>query len=77
MNLQNFKRLVKTIIKEEMEKSGDDNDPISVGKNNAKSEYDWAKDALAHGFTEKELKKMSSKKIEELIDYIDSCNKTT
>jgi hypothetical protein len=77
MNLQNFKRLVKTIIKEEMGKSEDDNDPISVGKNNAKSKRDWREDALAQGYTKKELKKMSSKKIEELIDYIDSCNKTT
>ena len=73
MNLQNFKRLVKTIIKEEMEKSEDDNDPISIAKNKAKSEYDWAEDALSQGFTKKELKKMSSKEIEELIDYLHSC----
>ena len=73
MNLQNFKRLVKTIIKEEMQKSEDDNDPISLAKNKAKSQYDWQEDALAHGFTKKELKKMSSKKIEELIDYLHSC----
>ena len=60
-----------------METYKDDNDPISLGKNKAKSEYDWAKDALAHGFTEKELKKMSEEKKEKLKDYIDSCNKTT
>jgi len=53
MNLQNFKRLVKTIIKEEMEKSEDDNDPISLGKNEAKLKYDWAEDALAHGISKK------------------------
>jgi hypothetical protein len=76
MNLQNFKRLVKTIIKEEMGKSEDDNDPISLAKNKAKSEYDWAKDALAHGVSEKKLKTMSEKEKEELKAYIDSCNKT-
>jgi hypothetical protein len=77
MNLQNFKRLVKTIIKEEMEKSEEYEDPTSVAKNRAKSEHDWAKDALAHGISEKKLKTMSEKEIEELKDYIDSCNKTT
>jgi hypothetical protein len=76
MNLQNFKRLVKTIIKEEMKKSEDDNDPISLGKNEAKLKYDWAEDALAHGISKKKLKTMSEKEIEELKDYIDSCNKT-
>lgn len=73
MNLQNFKRLVKTIIKEELEKNEDDNDPISKAKSKAKSQYDWAEDALAHGFTKKELEKMSSKEIEKLISYLHSC----
>jgi hypothetical protein len=77
MNLQNFKRLVKTIIKEEMEKYQDHNDPTSIGKNEAKLKYDWAEDALAHGISKKKLKTMSSKEIEELIDYLHSCNKTT
>jgi hypothetical protein len=73
MNLQNFKRLVKTIIKEEMEKSEDDNDPVSLGKNKAKSKYDWAEDALAHGFTKEELAGMSAEKIKKLISYLHSC----
>jgi hypothetical protein len=60
-------------LNEEIERSEEDNDPISIAKNKAKSKYDWVEDALEHGFTKEELEKMSSKKIDELIDYLHSC----
>jgi hypothetical protein len=74
ITLNELRQLVKSVIREEMEKSEEDNDPISMAKNKAKQEkkYNWLQDALAHGFTEEEIGNMTPIEIEKLIDYLDS-----